>query len=319
MAEPLPNEDQDPAAGFQSSETGEGVMTLLARAGTAMQPGDADTPFIVTGTATDGGTDHLIDDTQDWSIEQWTGRLLGLERDGVVTRHTILGNVESVLGFAPPLGASVEATATIGSGEGPPGEGQITVTLVEKGADGDNWVLHLISEAAGVAGTMTNVVGADVQNKIISVFIDTNGLGEQQQLWAGSLAELFSQNIPSHISAPNEGFISGTMPLGTVAEPVVVTFAGGVDGPRVGAGDRYWVLDVPLAPSGGSGGSGDAAILRHAWTSPYSYCGRAPADSAESAEVWTITRLTIAADGSVSATLTASDVAWVDRLTATYS
>ena len=64
---------------------------------------------------------------------------------------------------------------------------------------------------------------------------------------------------------------------------------------------------------------GAAPALRHAWASPYSYCGTAPADSADDAEVWTISRIEMAADGSVVATLTVEDVAWDDRLTATYA
>jgi hypothetical protein len=48
------------------------------------------------------------------------------------------------------------------------------------------------------------------------------------------------------------------------------------------------------------------------------YCGIAPADSAESASVWTITRLTITDAGAVT-TATAVNVEWDDRETATYT
>jgi hypothetical protein len=48
------------------------------------------------------------------------------------------------------------------------------------------------------------------------------------------------------------------------------------------------------------------------------YCGIAPADSAESASVWTITRLTITNAGAVT-TATAVNVEWDDRETATYT
>lgn len=49
------------------------------------------------------------------------------------------------------------------------------------------------------------------------------------------------------------------------------------------------------------------------------YCGVAPEGSAESAAIWTITRLTISTTGSVTATGTATNVKWTDRLTATYT
>ena len=65
-----------------------------------------------------------------------------------------------------------------------------------------------------------------------------------------------------------------------------------------------------------------ANIRRFASSGTFLYCGVAPVGSSEAATVWTITRLTIAADGSVSATATAQPaggVAWDDYLTAIYS
>lgn len=61
------------------------------------------------------------------------------------------------------------------------------------------------------------------------------------------------------------------------------------------------------------------SIRRHEWTGTYAYCGRAPEGSAESATVWTITRLTISAAGAVTATAYASGVAWTNRASATYA
>jgi len=58
---------------------------------------------------------------------------------------------------------------------------------------------------------------------------------------------------------------------------------------------------------------------RFAWASPYSYSGRAVTGSATSASVWTIKRSQISASGSVTATLTATNVAWDAFASATYS
>jgi hypothetical protein len=66
----------------------------------------------------------------------------------------------------------------------------------------------------------------------------------------------------------------------------------------------------------GLGGGGER---RHDFASGFSYCGVAPSGSTDDASVWTITRLTISAAGAVTATETASGVAWDDRLTETYS
>jgi len=54
---------------------------------------------------------------------------------------------------------------------------------------------------------------------------------------------------------------------------------------------------------------------RHKWLSPYSYNGKAAAGSLESDAVWTITRLTMSADGTVSATDILYNVKWSDVLT----
>ncbi len=57
---------------------------------------------------------------------------------------------------------------------------------------------------------------------------------------------------------------------------------------------------------------------RNDWVAPYSYCGTAPNGSAESASVWTIYRIQVASDGTVT-TLSATNVAWTDRLIAIYT
>jgi hypothetical protein len=49
-----------------------------------------------------------------------------------------------------------------------------------------------------------------------------------------------------------------------------------------------------------------------------SYCGVAVAGSSNSASAWKITKVTFANDGSVASTGVASNVAWDDRLTASY-
>lgn len=57
---------------------------------------------------------------------------------------------------------------------------------------------------------------------------------------------------------------------------------------------------------------------RNDWVAPYSYCGSAPNGSAESASVWTIYRIQVAGDGTVT-TLSATNVAWTDRLIVIYT
>lgn len=61
-----------------------------------------------------------------------------------------------------------------------------------------------------------------------------------------------------------------------------------------------------------------AYIHRSASDGAVNYIGKALAGSSTSAAAWTITRITVASSGTVS-TATASNVAWDDYLTATYS
>lgn len=70
-----------------------------------------------------------------------------------------------------------------------------------------------------------------------------------------------------------------------------------------------------------SGAASDPAIYarRFAWASPYSYSGRAATGSATSAAVWTIKRSQISTNGAITATLTATNVAWDNYATTTYS
>lgn len=70
-----------------------------------------------------------------------------------------------------------------------------------------------------------------------------------------------------------------------------------------------------------TGGDATAALRarRFAWVSPNSYTGVAAYGSAESASAWTIRRTTLSVAGAVTATATAANVRWTDRLTASYS
>lgn len=73
-------------------------------------------------------------------------------------------------------------------------------------------------------------------------------------------------------------------------------------------------------PSGGGGLSGvdSAHEVRHDFVSPNDYMGVAPAGSATSASVWTITSLAISPAGATTVTH-ATGVKWDDRLSATYT
>jgi hypothetical protein len=71
------------------------------------------------------------------------------------------------------------------------------------------------------------------------------------------------------------------------------------------------------APAGGGGGSAPAEV-RHDYVAPYSYMATAPDGTAESADAWKITRITVNSSG-VTATAVANPGVWNDRLTETYA
>ena len=75
---------------------------------------------------------------------------------------------------------------------------------------------------------------------------------------------------------------------------------------------------VQVAISEGTGAAAAGVLRRHAHDAGIDYCGRAPTGSAEDAPVWTISRITVAADGSTT-TAIASGVAWSDHANALYS
>ena len=62
-----------------------------------------------------------------------------------------------------------------------------------------------------------------------------------------------------------------------------------------------------------------AQEVRSDFVTDTSYIGLAPFGSAESANVWTIYRNIIDSEGNITSTTTATNVAWDDRLTATYT
>jgi hypothetical protein len=72
---------------------------------------------------------------------------------------------------------------------------------------------------------------------------------------------------------------------------------------------------------GGGGGGGGTAVthlVRADTVGAVNYLGTAPVGTLDSDAAWTITRITLDADGTV-ATAIATDAAWTNRLTETYS
>jgi hypothetical protein len=106
---------------------------------------------------------------------------------------------------------------------------------------------------------------------------------------------------------------ASSLPSGGVSSPVAASIAFAPSGDLVATNVQAAIEEV--ASEAGSDGSGER---RHDYASPYIYCGTAPAGTLDSAETWTLTRITLDDEGTVTATETATD-AWDNRVTATYA
>lgn len=76
-------------------------------------------------------------------------------------------------------------------------------------------------------------------------------------------------------------------------------------------------IAVP-GPTGPQGSTGPSYVRQSEYIAPYSYNGKASEGSLTSQNVWTITRLTIAEDGTTTTGI-ATNVAWDNRTTIPYS
>lgn len=81
--------------------------------------------------------------------------------------------------------------------------------------------------------------------------------------------------------------------------------------------DRLVARLKSVEDNGGGGTGAAASEHRSAFALPYSYYGTAAADTAEDADGWTVTRISVSATGTV--TVTHATGAWTARAALTYT
>ena len=136
----------------------------------------------------------------------------------------------------------------------------------------------------------------------------------------GTDAEVFLAQLAINSLSDAIDAVGGLL-IGSTSGLVVVTGANGAVG-TLAQGTAGQVLKVNSTATGvewGTAGAAAAVDVRSDTVGATTYTGRAAAGSATSASVWKIRRTVLTSAGAVSSTATATNVAWNDRLTASYS
>lgn len=123
--------------------------------------------------------------------------------------------------MADGAGGALPASATAGTGSSP--VGQVKVSLIGKGAAGNDWELHLI---AATDNTGLDTIAADFGAKTITITRDTAAGGAARDLTAAKVASLINDNLNDHAVATV--LVAGNILVGT-GSAIVVEFSGGAD------------------------------------------------------------------------------------------
>jgi hypothetical protein len=186
----------------------------------------------IHGIATSGATNGLTDTSKNLVVGALIGKTIKIKRGDAEYVRTIIGNTINTI-FFEDLEAPVNATATIGSGEG--GEGQIVITRIGDGAGAAG---NLDSVVLVHGNTNTGEVHATYADNVLTITVDTNDSGEQQLLAAGNVSTVIeADELDTEFTVSME-FVPGNLPID--GDPI--PFTGGSDGVSVETGDAYVVI-----------------------------------------------------------------------------
>jgi hypothetical protein len=182
---------------------------------------------------------------------------------------------------------------------------------------------------AGITTTATDIQAAlleiewAVENKVVSTQYASPEIYGAVKIGSGilvdngviSVSTNYAAVLHSHTAADITDFTSAVIAAAPPTTDASLLTTGTISAARLGSGtansstflrgDGVWAVVQSARRFAGTGG--------------VSYLGRAPLNAAETAEIWQIKKTVIAADGSVTSSLTATNVSWLDRETATYS
>lgn len=190
-------------------------------------------PELIIGLATGGTNGTLVDSTKDFGVGSLNGQFIKIVKEGMEYIRAITDTAGSTISFSD-LQSSTNATVTLGTGQEP--EGQIEITVIAAGADGNKYSIELVQ---GDTDTGTDFIS--MEGNVITITCDTNGSSEPRELMAGNIETLINDTeVINGIFSADEMFTAGEIPMTLEA----VQFAGGDDGVYVEADDAYTVCKL---------------------------------------------------------------------------
>lgn len=190
--------------------------------------------YTLIGSASGGTSTTLVDNTKNFGIDAFMGYTMRITINSVDYYRHIISTSGNTVTFAT-LGDDVEATLTLGNGEETEGQAIIHCKGDTIGEVGNYYTLKIVD---GITETGMDYINLDVDNKLITITVDNNGIGEPRQLMAGTVQTLIdnTDGIKDLFEVGVDSFTAGEIPF---TDGEILSFEGGTDANLVTNGTAY--------------------------------------------------------------------------------